>query len=380
MKLAIVGLGNIGRMHAQNLLAGKAPGVELAAIVESRPIPPGEFDVVPHFGKLAALIKADVADAVLVATPSFDHFPTAIAALKAGLHALVEKPIALHAADARILESAAKRTKCKIAVMLNQRLDNRYERIRDIVVSGKLGHVRRFSWAMTNWFRPDIYFTSSPWRGTWKGEAGGALLNQCIHNLDILAWLFGMPKRLRAYCAMGKYHKIEVEDEVNACMEFPNGISGSFVGSTGEHPGVNRLEIFGDRGTLLFNNDELVITTLKQSLQEYSATTTDPFGTPEFDRIRETLAPAPPRHSDIIRNFADYIATGAPPIGPARDGAQSVELANAMLYSTWTNRDVTFPLDAAAYKRALMRRIAKSHLRKPSVTVAPVTSMGKSFR
>lgn len=380
MKLAIVGLGNIGRMHAQNLLAGKSPGVELAAIVESRPIPPGEFDVVPHFEKLNGLIKARVADAVLVATPSFDHFPTAIAALKAGLHALVEKPVALHAADAQILEKTAKRTKRKAAVMLNQRLDNRYERIRDVVVSGKLGQPRRFSWSMTNWFRPDIYFTSSPWRGTWKGEAGGALLNQCIHNLDILTWLFGLPKRLRAYCSMGKYHKIEVEDEVNACMEFANGMTGSFVGSTGEHPGVNRLEIFGDRGTLIFNNDELTITTLKQSLRDYSATTTDPFGTPEFDRVRETLAPAPPRHSDVIRNFADYVARGSAPIGSIRDGSMSVELANAMLFSTWRNRDVTFPLDASAYKRALMRRVARSRLRKPAVSVAPVASMTKSFR
>lgn len=380
MKLAIVGLGNIGRMHAQNLLAGKAPGVELAAVVESRPIPPGDFATVPHFEKLQGLVKAKVADAVLVATPSFDHFPTAIAALKAGLHALVEKPVALHVGDARVLETAAKRAKRKVAVMLNQRLDNRYERIRDVVVSGKLGQVKRFSWSMTNWFRPDIYFTSSPWRGTWKGEAGGALLNQCIHNLDILTWLFGLPKRLRAYCAMGKYHKIEVEDEVNACMEFANGISGSFVGSTGEHPGVNRLEIFGDRGTLVFNNDELTITTLKQSLHEYSSKTTDPFGTPEFDRVRETLAPAPPRHSDVIRNFAEYVNGGVAPIGSARDGALSVELANAMLFSTWRNRDITLPLDAGAYKRALVRRIAKSHLRKPAVSVAPVASMTKSFR
>ncbi len=379
MKLAVVGLGNIGRMHAQNLLAGKAPGVELAAIVESRPIPPGEFDAVPHFDKLPALVKAKRADAALIATPSFDHFPTAIAALKAGLHVLVEKPIALHVADAHLLEAAAKKAKRKVAVMLNQRLDNRYERIRDIVASGKLGKVRRFSWIMTNWFRPDIYFTSSPWRGTWKGEAGGALLNQCIHNLDILTWLFGLPKRLRAYCAMGKYHKIEVEDEVNACMEFPDGLAGAFVGSTGEHPGVNRLEIFGDSGTLVFNNDELVVTTLKQPLPQYSATTADAFGTPEFDRVRETLAPAPPRHSDVIRNFAEFVASGTPPIGSARDGARSVELANAMLYSTWTNRDVTFPLDAPAYKRALSRRIAKSHLRKPRVAAAPV-AMGKSFR
>lgn len=223
VKFAVIGMGPIGSMHVDNLMSGKIPDAKIICACEQRPVNDPKYKELKIFGNLDEMLAAGGFDAVIVSTPSFTHFPLAKKCLEAGYHTLVEKPIALCTADALELQNIARKCGKTCAIMLNQRTTPIYTRIKELVENGEIGKINRISWTMSNWYRPDIYFASSPWRGTWKGEAGGALINQSIHNIDIWAWVFGMPKTLRAWCKYGKYHDIEVEDEVICHMDLPNG-------------------------------------------------------------------------------------------------------------------------------------------------------------
>jgi predicted dehydrogenase len=135
--------------------------------------------------------------------------------------------------------------------MFNQRTDPFFLKLRQLVKSGELGAIRRVGWTITNWFRTEAYYQSSDWRATWAGEGGGVLLNQCPHNLDLFQWIFGMPATVRASCHFGRYHDIEVEDDVTAYLEYSDGMTAVFTASTGEAPGTNRLEVAAELGKSL---------------------------------------------------------------------------------------------------------------------------------
>ena len=377
IKLGLVGLGNIGQVHIKNLTTGLCPRVKLHAVSDFR-VPPSVPEGSTFFANLEELLAKGGCDAVLLATPTKDHSSQAIQVLKAGLHVLVEKPVGLSKAQAQAVIAAAKPGQVA-GVMLNQRSDPAYLRIRELVQSGAIGEVQRTNWIMTNWFRPEIYFQSSPWRATWPGEGGGLLLNQCIHNLDIFQWICGVPSKIRAWCKFGRYHDIEVEDECTAYFEYANGASGVFVGSTGEAPGSNRLEIAGDKGSILLENRVLTLTRNSEGAQGFSRTTKEMFGQP--GKTVETFAdwPAVNQHATLLNDFAAGVLDGAKMIAPASDGLASLEFANGFILSTWLNREVDLPLDAALYEAELAKRVALSKPRTTLAQAAPV-DMSKSYR
>jgi predicted dehydrogenase len=127
--------------------------------------------------------------------------------------------------------------------MYNQRTNPVYQKVKELIESGEVGEIRRIVWTITGWYRTQFYYNSGGWRATWKGEGGGVLINQCPHNIDLWQWMCGLPKRVRAFCSYGKYHDIEVEDDVTAYFEYENGATGVFITSTGEAPGSNKLEM-----------------------------------------------------------------------------------------------------------------------------------------
>ena len=360
IRIGIAGLGNMGRIHGKNIVENKIPGLELAAVSDfvaenGKLFPDAKFFTTPE-----AMIASGTIDAILIVTPHFSHTPIGIAALKAGLHVLVEKPISVHKADAEKLVAAHTNPKQVFAAMFNQRTDPYYIAIRDMVRDGTLGQIRRINWTITNWFRPHCYYASGSWRATWAGEGGGVLLNQCPHNLDLLSWMFGQPKRVRAFCSFGRYHDIEVEDDVTAYLEFTDGKTATFIASTGEAPGTNRLEVTAENGRLVMENDKLVFTENEMPMGEFSRTTTQPFSAPKTTEKEVPISGHGDQHIGIMRNFADAILEGKPLIAPAEEGMLSVELANAMLLSTFEDRAVDLPLDSAAYEKALQRKITAS--------------------
>ncbi len=360
VRMGIAGLGNMGTTHAHSLLDGKVSGLTLAAVSDFNPAREAALPGVPFFKSPEDMIGSGTIDAILIATPHFSHTTLGIAALKAGLHVLVEKPISVHKADAEKLIAARTGKNQVFAAMFNQRTDPRFIAIRRMVRDGTLGEIRRIGWTVTDWFRTDAYYASGGWRATWQGEGGGTLLNQCPHNLDLISWMFGQPNRVRAFCALGRYHDIEVEDDVTALLAYDNGATMVFVASTGEAPGTNRLEIAAENGKVVMDNGKLIFTKNEMPTSEYRRTATDGFSKPKTTEEEIPCEGAGGQHNEILQNFTDTILKGATLIAPGEEGIHSVELANAMLLSSFEKRTVELPLDGAVYEKVLQRKIAES--------------------
>ncbi|MCK5804483.1 MAG: Gfo/Idh/MocA family oxidoreductase, partial [Lentisphaeria bacterium] len=325
------------------------------------------FDAYPnlkHFESSEKLIRSGEVDAVIVATPHYGHTTIGADALQNGIHTLVEKPISVHKADAERLIAAHADKSIVFAAMFNQRTDPHYQKIKRLIEDGELGTIRRTNWIVTTWFRTEAYYRSGGWRATWAGEGGGVLLNQCPHNLDLFQWLCGMPVAITSIGSLGKYHDIEVEDDITAIYEYENGATGVFVATTGEAPGTNRLEIVGDRGRLVNEDGKLLFTRNTVPADEYSRTTDERFGKPEVWNIEIPVKGNGDQHLGIQKNFINAILDGAELIAPAEEGIRSVELANAMLYSALLGKRVELPLDSAEFEVQLQKLIAESRFVK----------------
>lgn len=373
VRVGIIGMGNMGKHHAEYLLAGKVNHCELTAICSTSPHKLASYQQkgLEVFGNGEHLIASQNIDAVLIATPHFQHTLLGMAALQAGKHVMVEKPISAHKADAeRLLEMRRKHPKLVFAAMFQLRTENRYVKIKKLIDDGHLGEIVRFSWTVTDWFRTEAYYASGGWRATWLGEGGGVLINQCLHQLDMLQWLLGMPARVRSFVQLGKYHNIEVEDTVTAYMELMNGATGVFIASTGEAPGTNRLEIAGTMGKLVLENDKLTFIRNEVSMIDQCKNAKLGFAKPETWTVDIPITTQPAQHATILQNFVDAILDGAPLISPGEEGIHSIELANVMLYSGLTDQTVNLPLDSAAYKNKLMELIAGSTNEKNVVEIS----------
>jgi predicted dehydrogenase len=383
VRIGIVGIGNMGYSHAQQILAGKINRLELGAVADHNPAKLARVPQVKGFKKADEMMAAGLIDAILIATPHYDHTTIGIAALKAGLHVMVEKPISVHRADCERLIAAyhGREKKQVFAAMFNQRTDRYYQKIRELIRSGELGEIRRVNWIITNWFRTHAYYASGGWRATWAGEGGGVLLNQCPHNLDLFQWMFGMPMKVSAKCAFGKYHDIEVEDDVTAVMEFKNGATGVFITSTGEAPGTNRLEITAERGKVVYENDKISFTRNEMPMGEFSRTSPHSFANPGTWDVSIPAAGHGGQHNEVLQNFTDAILDGEALVAPAPEGIHSVELANSMLLSAWLDKPVTLPIDGKKYERLLKGKIAEAAKKgkKKAVKEAAPADFAKSF-
>lgn len=379
VRLGVIGLGNMGKVHARSVVEGHIPRVRLTAVADTNEEAFKAFPDAKGYSNSTDLLKSGEIDAVLIATPHYSHTTIGIQALQAGVHVLVEKPISVHKSDCERLIKAHQSKKQIFAAMFNQRTDPYYIKLRELIQSGELGEVRRINWIITNWFRSAAYYASGGWRATWAGEGGGVLLNQCPHNLDLWQWIFGRPQRVRAFCQIGRYHDIEVEDDVTAYMEYKNGATGVFITSTGEAPGTNRLEVTAERGRVVIENDKFLYTRNETPMSEFSATTKRAFERPSVWNVEIPLSGHGGQHNAIIENFVAAILDRAPLIAPAAEGIHSVELGNAMLYSSFMNKTIEFPLDAKAYERWLKKKIATSTFVKKTVKSGAGSDFSKSF-
>jgi predicted dehydrogenase len=383
VRIAVVGVGRMGAVHARELSLGKIPRATLSAVCDTNPGALVGFAGVRSFSDSRSLFASGVADAVLIATPHYDHTPLAIDALTAGLHVLTEKPLAVHKADCLRMLAAydARPDKNQVfAEMLNQRTDPRFLKLRALIQGGQLGALRRMNWIVTDWFRTEAYYRNGGWRATWRGEGGGTLLNQCPHNLDLWQWLFGMPTRVHAFCGFGSFHDIEVEDQVTAYLEYEQGTNGVFVTSTGEAPGTNRLEVVGDLGKLILDEGGLQFTQNQASTMDFVKNSPERYTMPPSTTETILLAPGSSQRNDILINFVNAVLDGEALIAPAREGLASVELSNAMLYSGLTKKTVELPLDATLFAAELERLVKNSRYVKPEGARSDPDETARSFR
>lgn len=382
VRVGIVGIGNMGSCHVAAVR--ELPHAQLTAVcdIESR-----KMDKVVKstkckaFTDAAKMFKSKLIDAVIIATPHYDHTPLAIDAFAAGLHVLTEKPIAVHKADAKKMIDAHKGcSNLRFAAMFQQRTLPAHKKLKHMIDSGEIGKIMRINWVITNWFRSQAYYNSGGWRATWRGEGGGVLLNQCPHQLDLFQWFFGLPVKIRTALSIGKYHQIEVEDDVNTYCEFANGATGNFITSTGEFPGTNRLEVTGTRGRVVLEDGRISFLRTEVPVDEFCANTPDSFpAIPTWTiDVPTGESPAAP-HKDMIDNFVKAILDpDVKLIAEAEDGIRSVELGNAMLYSGLNDVSVKLPIDASIYAKFLDKLIASSKFVKKK-TGKFSTGMSTSF-
>lgn len=363
--MGVIGVGNMGHWHALQLWNGAVPGAVLTAVCDIDPERMVAFGGLSKYHDALSMIRSGEVDAVLIATPHYSHVPIGIDALRAGLHVLVEKPIAVDKSDAERLIAAHQSDSQVFAAMFNQRTDPHFQKVRELVQSGELGKIHRIQWVITDWFRTEAYYQSSRWRATWAGEGGGVLLNQCVHNIDLFQWIFGLPWRVRSICQLGQFHEIEVEDHVTAIFEYAGGALASFSTSTGETPGANRLEIAAENGLVILENNRLTWHRNEVPATTFSRTCKEGYLRPATWQVAIPLpSHRGEQHLGILKNFARAILHGDPLIAPAREGLDSIELLNAILWASFADRTITLPIDAAGYRRVL-RRLAKASSLRP---------------
>jgi predicted dehydrogenase len=379
VRVGIVGIGNIGSTHVSRFRRSEISGAELVAICDTSPVSLARHPDIKGWHDSADLIRSGEIDALIIATPHYSHTTIGVDALQQGLHVLVEKPLSVHKADCERLLAAHTDPSQVFGVMFDTRTDPRYRQLRALIQSGRLGRIRRINWILTEWFRSDAYYASSDWRATWGGEGGGMLVNQLPHDLDLLQWIFGLPKRVRAFCPIGKYHDIEVEDEVNALLEFEDGVTAVLVATTGEAPGTDRREIIGDHGRVLVYPDRLEFTRTLVPTSEFNRTTNESFSSPDSEEIVIPVVGRAGRHTEVINRFVDSIVHGTPLVAAAEEGTASVELANAIILSSQLDRPVELPLDAARFESWLQTKRATSRYVPGKASPGVVADMNESF-
>jgi predicted dehydrogenase len=373
VRYGIIGIGGMGSSHARTLAKGEVNGAVLTAVCDINPdrltwAKSNLGEDVALFDSADEFFKSQLIDAVIIATPHYDHPGLAIKGFEANLHVLTEKPAGVYTKQVRLMNEAAKASGKVFGIMYNQRTNPIYQKLKDLIESGELGAIRRTNWIITDWYRPQSYYDSGSWRATWAGEGGGVLLNQDPHQLDLWQWTCGMPKRVRAFCGFGKHHDIEVEDDVTAYVEYENGATGVFVTSTSDAPGTNRFEVSGDRGKIVIEDGKLTFWRNRIPEPEFNATFKGGFGQPEVWKCEIPVWGPNLQHLGILRNFTDAILKGTKLLAPGEEGIFGLTISNAMHLSAWTDSWVELPIDEDLFLSHLQDRIKNSTRKKNTET------------
>lgn len=371
VRYGIIGFGGMGAGHAKFL--GKIENAQLTAVADIDPaklVTAKEtlLETTALFSTGEELIKSGLVDAIIIATPHYDHPEIAIMGFAHGLHVMLEKPSGVYTKQVREMNEVAAKSDKLFGIMLQNRYREPFQKMQEMVAKGEIGEIRRVSVLITSWYRPQCYYDSATWRATWAGEGGGVLINQCPHHLDLWQWCVGMmPTKVRAFTHNGKWHDIEVEDDVTAYVEYKNGATGVFISSTGDYPGTNRFEIQGDRGKLVYeNNNKLTLFKAKQSEKEFSATNKDGFGVPGIEEMEIECKHEFPGHRAVLENFTEAILHGTPLFIPGEEGIKELTLSNAMYLSGWLDKTIELPIDEALFLAELNKRRATSKIKTGS--------------
>lgn len=376
VRFGIVGCGNMGSSHAKNFLEGKIENGYVTAVCDINPIKFNFFkenfgDSIKYFTSAEEMFKSGECDVVMICTPHYDHPPLAILALDNNLNCIVEKPAGVYTLQVKEMIERSKKSDKILGIMFNQRTNPAFIKMREMIRDGKIGQIKRTNWIITNWYRTQFYYDSGSWRATWCGEGGGVLYNQAPHQLDLFQWIVGMmPSKVRAFCHFGKWHDIEVEDDVTCYCEYPNGATGVFITTTADCPGSNRFEVTGSKGKLVFEDNKLFFTELEVDERVHCFEAKEGFVSPPKKPVVEVeLNGEATGHAGICNNIANAILGLEEVYAPASDGIHGVALANAMLLSTWLDKAIDIPFDDELFYEELKKRIAVSKPRVSDDTV-----------
>lgn len=381
IKLGIIGFGNMGSGHTANIMADKCPEIDLVAICDKNPKridfakekhPDANFT---YFTDAIEMLDSGLINACLVAVPHYDHPTYTIECMKRGIHVMCEKPAGVYTKQVReMIAESEKHPEVVFGMMFNQRTNPVYKKMHELVHSGKYGEIRRTNWLITNWYRSQAYYNSSDWRATWAGEGGGVLLNQCPHQLDLWQWICGMPVKVQSKIKYGKWHDIEVDDDVTTFVEYANGATGVFVTTTGDACGSNRFEIQMDGAKLVVEDDKLTVREFEHSTADYTMSTKDVFANMPTHVLELEIEKENPQHVGVLNAWAGNILHGTPLVAEGREGINGLMLSNAMHLSDFLNKEIDLPFDEDLYYEELMKRVATSKKKENVVEVFADTS------
>ncbi|MEH7179829.1 Gfo/Idh/MocA family protein [Neobacillus vireti] len=375
VRLGIIGLGAEGGMYANLITEGKVKNMVIGAICDNDPakkqVAEEKYPGVPFYDNYIDMLESGDVDAVVTTVPHYLHPEMGIEALKRNLHALVEKPAGVYTKQVKELNDfAATKPELKFAIFFNQRTNPLYKKLKELIDNGEIGSLRSTNWIITTWWRPQGYYNQSEWRATWGGEGGGVLVNQAPHQIDLLQWICGMPKKVYAKLNFGYQRDIAVEDDVTAVFDYGNGATGVFVTKTHDVVGTDRLEIHGDKGKIVVDDSKkITIKRLKQSENEMSNSMdmSDVMklfmgggaGDIFTEEVIEFESVWGKQHADVLEDFASAIVNGTPLLAPGSDGINGVRLANAMHLSSWLGKEIEVPFDEDLFLEELNKRIAE---------------------
>ncbi len=382
IRYGIIGAGNQGTHYAKKFIEGKIDNGVISAVcdlnekkLDTIKEKLGDSEVL-YYTNYKDMLDSKVCDAVLVETPHYVHPEITMEALKRGIHVICDKPAGVYTKQVRELNDFAAKCNAKFAMMFNQRTNSVYRKMREIIQNGGIGKLQRVNWIITDWYRTDYYYNSGSWRASWLGEGGGVLINQCPHQLDLLCWVVGeAPKSVRGFCHYGKWHDIEVEDDVTAYLTYESGATGVFITTTGEAPGTNRFEISGSLGKLLCENDKLLWYKNAEDAIELSHTSQSGYSKPKLEIIEVETDGENPKHAGIINNFTNSLLGLEEQFVKGSEGIDSVDLMNAIELSGWFGgEEITLPTDEDRYLRELNERRKHSKLKdSDSTAIADMT-------
>lgn len=379
IRFGIVGMGVQGSLYA-NILTGASipymPSIDVPkncvlTAVSSRSEKAKEFashlSGVTFFYDWKEMISSDLCDAIIITVPHFFHHEVAIYALSQGKHVLCEKPAGVRASDVqKMLDAQNKYNGLALATLFNQRTNPLFRKLKDHIATREFGELRRVNWICNNWWRPDSYYQSNAWRGTWSGEGGGITVNQIPHQLDLLLMLCGVPNKVYSINRHGYHRDIKVENDVTVSLEYPNGATGVFVACTHDPLGTDRLELDFDKGKIVVENStRATIHRFKQYESEWNQTLSmtdlmmmrqNPENLYETEMIEQTPTYGV-EYVKIFENFAKHILFGEELFASMEDGLKEVQLANSIQLSGWTNSPVDHPCSTNEYDKWLDKKI-----------------------
>ncbi len=372
VRYGIIGLGNQGLHYIRKIFdAGKANNAVITALCDSNEAKIENMKTVTtneeavYFTDYREMLDSGLCDAVIVAVPHYSHPEMVMECLARGINVICEKPAGVYTKQVREMNEAAKKSKALFGMMFNQRTNCLYRKMKEIIAEGGIGELQRVTWIITDWFRSQHYYDSGSWRATWAGEGGGVLINQCPHQIDLVQWVVGeMPVSVNGFCQYGKWHDIEVEDEVTAYFRYKNGATGVFITTTGEAPGTNRFEVSGTKGKLICEGGKLTWVKNEIDSMVWSKTTTEGFKKPPKESVEVETDGKNPQHAGIINNFTAAILGTEPLFVDGQEGIAGVELMNAIELSGWNDGEtITLPVDEERYLRELNAHRAVSRLK-----------------
>ena len=366
VRLGIIGFGNMGTTHAKNVTSDNCPDIVLTAIADKKEArleaAKEAYGDIACFKSAEEMFDSGKIDACIVAVPHYDHTSLAIAAIKKGIHVMVEKPAGVYTKQVEEMNAVADANPDVVfGMMFNQRTNCLYRKMRELVQSGEYGEIRRTSWIITNWYRSQAYYDSGDWRATWAGEGGGVLLNQSPHQLDLWQWICGMPVKIHAKMKYGKWHNIEVEDDVTAYVEYANGATGTFITTTGDACGTNRFEVQMDKAKLVVEDGKLRVWEFEMTEQEFSKTNERPFANFPFKEIQVETDGLNEQHIGVMNAFANKILGKGELVAKGQEGINGLTISNAMHLSDFLDKEINLPIDDDLFEKELMKRVKNSN-------------------